>query len=69
MGFICLNESSLKIMINIFYFIFKSSFCTDAFDYAGKRPDTKAKENFKIHDVKIWTTNDDNNGIARYFEK
>ena len=56
-------------MINIFYFIFKSSFCTDAFDYAGKRPDTKAKENFKIHDVKIWTTNDDNNGIARYFEK
>ena len=58
------TESPLKIMANAFYFMLKTFFFLEIFTflswlfgYVEKRLYKKAKVNFKIYDVKDWTTN------------
>ena len=58
------TESPLKIMTNAFYFMLKTFFFLEIFTflswlfgYVEKRLYKKAKVNFKIYDVKDWTTN------------
>ena len=60
-GFICFNDSSLKMMKNAFYFILKAlfvlkmlKFFTNFSGYVGKWLDKRAKVNFKIYDVTNW---------------
>ena len=54
---ICFNESPLKMMKNVFYFILKALFVLKIFTFIyflvmlKKRLDQKDKVNFKIHDV------------------
>ena len=61
--FICSNESPLKMMIFVFYFIKKLflflrylNFCPDYLGHAGKQLDKKAKIDFKINFIN-WETN------------
>ena len=76
-AFICFNESSLKMVKNSFDIISKVFFsflrylniCLDFFDHVGKRPDKKAKVNFKIYDVRNWETNHYNTHVAQYFDR
>ena len=63
-GFICINESSLQMMKNAYYFILKNPFVFKIFkflswffDHIGKRLDKKAKVDFKFYDVTSWLTN------------
>ena len=63
------------MMKNAFYFILKALFVLDIFTflfwlfgYVEKRLDKKAMVNFKIHDVKDWTTNNYNTHIAQYLQ-
>ena len=64
-----------SMMKNAFYFILKALFVLDIFTflfwlfgYVEKRLDKKAMVNFKIHDVKDWTTNNYNTHIAQYLQ-
>ena len=70
------NESCLKIMKNAFYFMLKALFVLEIFTflswlfgYVEKRLDKKAMVNFKIYDVKDWTTNNRNTYITQYLKK
>ena len=73
LGFICFNESPLKMMNNAFYFILKAflflrdlQFCPDFFGYVGKQLYKKAMVNFKIYDITNWETNNYNTHIAQH---
>ena len=60
--FICFNDSSLKMMKNVFYFIFKAlfvlkifNFCLDFLVMWKKQLHEENKVNFNIFDVKTVT--------------
>ena len=59
---------------NIFYFMLKAYFVLEIFTFlltfwlCRTRHDKKVKVNFKIHDVKDWTTNNLNTRIAKYLK-
>ena len=78
-GFICLNESALKMMKDInksfyllpkrlFSFLRYLNFCPSFFSHVEKWLDKKAKVNFKISDVINWET-DYNAHITQYLKK
>ena len=58
-----------------FYLNLKALFVLDIlqfmfliFSQVGKRPDKKAKMNFKLYDVTKWITNSYNTHIAQYLQ-
>ena len=64
------------MMKNAFYFVLKALFVLGTFTFLSwlfvcveKRLNKKAKVNFKIYDVKNWTTNNYNTHVAQYFKK
>ena len=70
------NESSLKVMKNVFYFIFKALFIHKIFKFLSclfgrveTRLDLKDKVNFKIYEVTTWLRNNCNTDIDHYFKK
>ena len=74
--FLCFNESPLKMMKNVFYFMLKTLFVLEIFQflswlfgYAEKQLDKKAWVNFKICDVTDGSTNNCNTYIAQYLKK
>ena len=69
--YICFSKSLFKTMKNAFYFIVKALFVFERFTclswpfgYEEKRLDKEAIDNFKIYDVKEWTTNNYNTHIV-----
>ena len=63
-------------MKKAFYFTLKALSVLKIFNFlfwqfgnAEKRPDKKAKENFKIHDVTNWKSNNHNTHIDYYLKK
>ena len=57
-GFICCNGRPLNMIKNAFYFMLKAlfvlkifKFCPDVFGHEEKRPDKKAKVDFKLNNV------------------
>ena len=72
-GFICFNETPLKIMKNAFFHLKRPlrylHFCHDFFVYVRKRFDKKVKLNFKSYDVINWETNNYDTHIAQYLRK
>ena len=69
--FVDLNESTLKMMKNAFYFMLKAllfleifTFLYWLFGYVEKRLDKKATVNFKIYDITDYTTINCNTHIA-----
>ena len=71
-GFVCISESSLKIMVIAFRSLLKTLFlnyCLDNFSHVGKSLDQKAKVNFKILSIMYWETNNCNTHIAHYLTK
>ena len=75
-GFICFNETSLKMVRNAFYFTLKvlsffrfSIFFPDVFGHAGKRLDKKDQVNFKTYDVTNWEADNNETHITRYLKK
>ena len=73
---ICLIESPIKMMKNVFYFVLKAFFVLNIIHFSHvilimqeKQLDLKDKANFKIHDVTTWFTNNSNTHIAQYLTK
>ena len=73
--YICFSKSLFKTMKNAFYFIVKALFVFERFiclswpfGYEEKRLDKEAIDNFKIYDVKEWTTNNYNTHIVQYLK-
>ena len=64
------------MMKNASYFMLKAlfvleifTFCQDFFGHVKKWFPEKAKVNFKIYDIRDWTTNNYNRCIAQYPKK
>ena len=73
-AFIYFNESPLKMMKTVFYFMLKALFVLEIltfwfFGFIEKRLDKKAMVNFKIYDVTDWTINNYCTHIAQYLMK
>ena len=73
---VCLIESPLKMMKNVFYFVLKAFFALKIIHFSHvilvmweKQLDLKDKAHFKIHDVTTWFTNNSSTHIAQYLTK
>ena len=74
--FICFNESPLKMVKNIFYFILRALFDLKMFKLLswlfgdiGKTSFYEYKVNFKVYYVTTWLTSNYNTNIAQYCTK
>ena len=63
---ICLIESPLKMMKNVFYFVLKALFVLKIFKFLSRHFDHVGKVIFKIHDATTWFTNNYNTHTTQY---
>ena len=68
-SFICIKESTLKMMKNAFYFILKGILFFKIFKLVEKWLDKEGKAKFKTYDVINWETNNYNTHISHYLKK
>ena len=71
-AFIYFNESPLKIMKNIFYFMLKALFVHKILIMTFVLTfwiDKKGMVNLKVYDVTDWTINSSNTHIVQYLKK